>query len=194
MRFSCCPVTISLGHPTAYASSRTHRLARIDESLALVRDLFPRLYRGSKLAAEPTRLVEHLSEGDRLRVVAELGLAIVAESGEDAGGRGFEGREEVSEFGIEGENAAVYELEVGWAVSAGPAVARAVRRCEEVITGDAQTEVMSLVVLANHMTSSVEALRASELASRTSNFPLAELNRTSVGLTTVRKQPGSVSA
>lgn len=58
----------------------------------------------------------------------------------------------------------------------------------------AQTEVMSLVVLANHMTSSVDALRAAGLSSRTSNFPLAELNSTSVGLTTVRKQPGRVSA
>jgi hypothetical protein len=110
----------------------THRLARVDESLALVRDLFPGLYCRTKLAAEPTRLVEHLREGDGLRVGAELGLAIGIESGEDAGGRGFEGREELSELGVEAENAAVYELEVAWAVSAGTAASSAPTwRCED---------------------------------------------------------------
>jgi hypothetical protein len=126
MRFSWRPHAISLSQRVRIS---THRLARIDESLALVRDLFPGLNRRSKLAAEPTRLVEHLREGDGLRVGAELGLAIGVESCEDAGGGGLEGREEVSEPGVEAENAAVDELEVAWAASAGPAANSEIWRC-----------------------------------------------------------------
>lgn len=60
------------------------------------------------------------------------------------------------------------------------------------IAADIQTEVINLVVDANHITSSPVTSLESGLS--ISNFPLCPLNRVSVGETTVKKHPGRTCA
>lgn len=63
----------------------------------------------------------------------------------------------------------------------------------ETVVGDSPTEVINLVVLANHSTSSFPAGRALLSCSRASNLPLRPSNRISLSEATVNPQPGSVS-